>query len=174
MGVLWVGYLPISIYLSFSPSKCVCATPTAKIRYSRLCWLSLVRAASRILILQAWRWGMNTCGARETHVLRFSDSPFLHPCAACLARTLLGARGVSLRREWNGNVPISHFIKHKHTLTNTRPLSLPPPPLSHSIYDSLNLPFSVAAQQIFVTDKFGFLCTLAQCEWNRKAREVCR
>lgn len=130
MGVLWVGYLPISIYLSFSPSKCVCATPTAKIRYSRLCWLSLVRAASRILILQAWRWGMNTCGARETHVLRFSDSPFLHPCAACLARTLLGARGVSLRREWNGNVPISHFIKHKHTLTNTRPLSLSPPPIS--------------------------------------------
>jgi len=48
------------------------------------------------------------------------------------------------------------------------------PNLYLSIYDSLNLPFSVAARQIFVTDKFGFLCTLAQCEWNRKAREVCR
>lgn len=149
MGVLWVGYLPISIYLSFSPSKCVCATPTAKIRYSRLCWLSLVRAASRILILQAWRWGMNTCGARETHVLRFSDSPFLHPCAACLARTLLGARGVSLRREWNGNVPISHFIKHKHTLTNTRPLSLPPP-LSLTLSTILSISLSLSPRSRFL------------------------
>lgn len=154
MGVLWVGYLPISIYLSFSPSKCVCvcATPTAKIRYSRLCWLSLVRAASRILILQAWRWGMNTCGARETHVLRFSVSPILRFSTPVppVSLELSLARG-EFRCEGSGMGMCPYrILSNINTHSQTRARSLSPPPLSLTLSTILSISLSLSPRGRFL------------------------
>jgi len=132
------GSLNLNLYLSFSPSKCVCL-PHRQQKYVIPVYVGWVSFSfpRRILLLQVWRsWGLemgheHMRRQRELNVARWdSRSPIL--------RLSLSLRGDSFSQgefQWegkgngngngSGNVPISHFIKHKHTLTNTRPVFLP-------------------------------------------------
>jgi len=171
VGGLWGGDLSISI--SISPSRrlsvCVCHTDSKNTLFPFMLAESHSHfrggfSFSRSGGLEVWRWGMNTCGGREssmlrveTHVLRFSVSLSLSEGTLSRKGSFSGkARGMGMKMGV-GMCPYRILSNiNTHSQTRARSFSL--------FSDSLNLPFSVAARQIFVTDKFLFLCTLAERE----------
>jgi len=122
VGGLWGGDLSISI--SISPSRrlsvCVCHTDSKNTLFPFMLAESHSHfrggfSFSRSGGLEVWRWGMNTCGGREssmlrveTHVLRFSVSLSLS-----LRGRLFLARGVSVGRqgewEWKWEWECAHI-----------------------------------------------------------------
>jgi len=108
---------------------------------------------------------MNTCGGREssmlrveTHVLRFSVSLSLSSRETLSREGSFSGKARGMGMEMGVGMCPYRILSNINTHSQTRARSF-------SLFsDSLNLPFSVAARQIFVTDKFLFLCTLAERE----------
>jgi len=135
---LWGGDLSISISPCRRLSVCVCHTDSKNTLFPFMLAESHSRSEAdspspglEVLRSGDGAWTHAEAERAQCCALRltFSDSPSL---------SLSLSEGDSFSRgefQWegkgngngngSGNVPISHFIKHKHTLTNTRPVFLP-------------------------------------------------